>query len=119
MSLDYDVEGDERDDGWTEAAVDVTTPDHKVRVLSERCATCIIGGEQSITPSLRSGRLRTLIAEAADGHIPCHSTLSNTEPHAAVCAGWFEKFGMQSNYIRVMDRLGGLEFVSLPDGGAS
>lgn len=103
--------------GWTTAAVNVTDENHQVRVLSERCATCILGGERSITPHLRRGRLKDLVARASDGHVPCHSTLSNTNPNAAVCAGWFEQFGAQSNYIRVMGRLGGLRFVPLPPKG--
>jgi hypothetical protein len=108
-------EDEDGDTGWTSAAVKVTDENHKVRVLSERCTTCILGGERSITPRLARGRLKDLITRAADGHIPCHSTLSNTDPHAAICAGWFETFGMESNYIRVMGRLGGLVFVPAPE----
>lgn len=122
MSDAFEFEdGDETDEtGWSAAAVNVTGRNGRVRVLAERCATCILGGEQSITPHLRSGRLKDLITRAADGHIPCHSTLSNTNPGAAICHGWFDKFGMESNYIRVMGRLGGLEFVPLAvEGGAS
>jgi len=120
MSIDYDWDDDEdeRDDGWTEAAVDVTDDKRRIRVLSERCATCILGGEKSITPHLARGRLKDLVERAADGHIPCHSTLSNTDPHAAVCRGWYEAFGAQSNYMRVMERLGGVVEVPLPGGGS-
>lgn len=121
MTEAHDYDDEVGEDGWTAAAVNVMDADtNKVRVLSERCATCILGGERSITPHLRGGRLKDLITRAADGHIPCHSTLDNSNPRAAICAGWFEKFGMQSNYIRVMGRLGGLEFVAPPaKGGAS
>lgn len=111
MSLDYDWgydDEDERDDGWTEAAVNVLDEKRRIRVLTERCTTCILGGAQSITSHLRSGRLKDLVEDASDGHIPCHSTLSNSDPHAAVCRGWYEAFGPQSNYIRVMERLGGI-----------
>ena len=111
--IEFDDELDERDDGGTEAAVNVLDENRRTRVLTERCATCILGGEKSITPHLARGRVKDLIERAADGHIPCHSTLSNSAPHAAVCRGWYEKFGHLSNYIRVMERLGGIVEVPL------
>jgi hypothetical protein len=110
-TFEYDAVGE---DGWTAAAVNVRGENGKVRVLSERCTTCILGGDQSITPHLGRGRLKDLVERAADGHIPCHSTLDNANPGAAICHGWFDKFGMESNFVRVMGRIGGLEFVPLP-----
>ncbi len=118
ISWDDDTyEDEDGDTGWTTAAVNVMDDNHKIRVLNERCVTCILGGERSITPHLARGRLKDLVTRAADGHVPCHSTLDNDNPRAAICAGWFERFGMESNYIRVMSRLGGLKFVP-KDGGS-
>lgn len=102
--------------GWTAAAVNVSGPGGNMRVLNERCKTCILGGADSIAPGLRPGRLKELVSEASDSYVVCHSTLSNTNPHGAVCRGWYERFGAQSNAIRVMGRIGGIAFVDLdPD----
>lgn len=61
--------------------------DNGVRVMAERCSTCIF------TPGafdLRPGRLKQLTASAvaADSAIVCHRTLD--EDLQAVCRGFYE-----------------------------
>jgi hypothetical protein len=89
----------------------------KVRRCASRCTTCIIGGEESITPMLAPGRLKDLIERAADSYVVCHSTIPGRKVQAAVCRGWYEKFGAESNWVRTMGRLIGFVDVEIPEKG--
>jgi hypothetical protein len=88
------------------------------RVLSEQCATCIFrpGNPMHLNP----GRVREMVAgalEQGSQGIICHSTLSYGEHPGfggALCRGFYDRYGSQSNFIRVIGRLGGFTEVDLP-----
>ncbi len=102
--------------GWTPEAIDVRDPTtKKLRLLNSRCTTCILGGDDSITPALRPGRLRELIKNIGDSYLACHSTLSNERPAAAICHGWDKAFGHTSQTMRIMERLNGFLLVDPPE----
>jgi hypothetical protein len=89
----------------------------KIRRCAGRCTTCIIGGEESITPMLQPGRLKDLIERARDSYVVCHSTIPGRKVQAAVCRGWYEQFGAASNWVRSMDRLFGFVDMEIPEKG--
>jgi hypothetical protein len=79
-----------------------------VRVLSERCATCVFRPGNLM--HLRPGRLRELVREnlAAGALLTCHDTLSygaHPEVGEAVCRGFWDRYRQQTNTWRVMERL--------------
>jgi hypothetical protein len=69
---------------------------------------------------LRPGRLRSMISEALrEGcqGIICHDTLSHGQHPdfgPALCRGFYDAFGDQSNFVRVIGRIGGFDEVELP-----
>jgi len=91
---------------------------HRPRLLSRQCATCILLPGNRM--SLRPGRLKDLVAGALQQGcqgIICHDTLSyGPNPHfgPALCRGFYDQFGPRSNFIRVMERLGGFTEVDPP-----
>lgn len=109
--------------GWTAAAVNVLDEHGNLRVLDDRCTTCILGGERSVTKSLRPGRVAQMVADSRfAGHVPCHTTLSNERPGAAVCHGWWVAVREVNTVVRIMERLGALRMVplsSLPSAAAA
>lgn len=84
----------------------------KPRVLSEQCVTCIFRPGNLM--NLREGRLQQIVRDtcAAGSYIVCHETLPGMpgEDTPALCRGFYDRYG--TNFIRVMDRLGG--FVEIP-----
>lgn len=86
------------------------------RVLAEKCSTCIFHSGNRM--HLKSGRVKEMTEDALNGggYITCHHTLpfgQYPEAGEAICRGFFDAFGPQSNVIRVWGRLGG--FVEVPD----
>lgn len=91
----------------------------KPRVLSEQCATCI--GRPGNVMNLRPGRVKGLvngaIQQGSQG-IPCHETLSygqHPETGEAMCRWFYDTFGHLCNYVRIMQRLGGFEEVTIKE----
>jgi hypothetical protein len=90
------------------------------RVLSEKCATCILApGDQA---GLRPGRLKAMVGDATgegtEGII-CHETMT-TGPYPdfgpALCRGFYDAYGHLNNFVRVMSRIGdGFLEVKPPD----
>jgi hypothetical protein len=90
---------------------------HNLRVLDAQCPTCIYlpGNLMHLNP----GRLREMteggLQEGCQGVI-CHETLPGREDGflPAVCGGFYLKYGPRNNCIRVMERINGVEKVTLP-----
>lgn len=80
-----------------------------VRVMAERCATCIFRPGNLM--HLQPGRVRDMVADVRriDGCIPCHKTLDREEQ--AVCRGQFEV--AQTQPLQLAERLGLIEEVTL------
>jgi len=87
----------------------------KPRVLTDQCETCIYHPGNLM--HLRPGRLREMTLDAlrqgCQGVI-CHDTLYRTDFTPALCRGFYDKFGPQNNFIRVMWRIGGFTEVNPP-----
>jgi hypothetical protein len=104
------------DEAERREAPDVTDPvTRRPRRLSEMCATCIMRAPADGQIQLAAERLREFINEvrAADSYVVCHSTLpgmSDAEP--AICRGYADRYS--SNYLRIMERLGGFVDVEPP-----
>lgn len=114
MSANYEVEDDEGYQPQDLNILDRKTG--KPRLLQTMCDTCVFHPGNLM--HLKSGRLKDMVEGAlAEGtYIVCHSTLPgalNAEgTQAAVCRGFYEKFGDQSTELRVYTRLGGFEEVA-------
>jgi len=70
---------------------------------------------------LRAGRLQQMVREAtAQGSqgIICHQTLSYGDHPGfgppALCAWFYERYGHLTNFIRVIERIGGFTVVDPP-----
>lgn len=76
-----------------------------VRVLTERCDTCIFRPGNLM--QLQPGRVRDMVREIkkTDGCIPCHKTLDFKEQ--AICRGQFET--VPTAPIQIAERLGCIE----------
>lgn len=90
----------------------------KPRLLSEQCATCIYrpGNPMHLQP----GRLRQMTTAALQQGIQgviCHDTLPYGDHPGfggTLCRGFYDKFGPASNFIRVIERIGGFQEVPPP-----
>ena len=87
------------------------------RVCDDLCSTCIFRPGNLM--QLRPGQVRQMVQDSLEGggFITCHATLPSTagRGHAAVCRGFFNRFGHRSNLLRIFGRLGGFDFVTPPD----
>lgn len=88
-----------------------------LRVLTEKCGTCIFrpGNRMRLNP----GRLREMTEGAVQqgGYITCHDTLTygaNPDFGPAVCRGFYDAHGHRSNLVRIMQRLSGIAEVAPP-----
>lgn len=86
-------------------------------VLREKCATCIFRPGNRM--HLRPGRVDDMVREALanGGHITCHATLAYCDPQPAgeaVCRGFYDVHGPDSNLIRIAHRLGVVREVDVP-----
>jgi hypothetical protein len=101
----------------TETCFDPAT--HRPRLLSVQCQTCIFRPGNPMR--LRAGRLRQMVRDAlqqGSQGIICHSTVSygaNPDFGGALCRGFYDAYGPQNNFVRVMERLGGFTEVDPPD----
>lgn len=111
-----DDDYEEDDDGDAVRGGDILGPDGP-RVCAEKCSTCIFRPGNLM--QLRPGRVRQMVQEALNGggFITCHSTLPSTggRGREAVCRGFFDSYGGQSNLLRIFGRLGGFDMVTPPD----
>lgn len=86
-------------------------------LLREQCGSCVFRPGNPM--HLRPGRLRDLVAEnhRRGTALICHETLSfgdHPEVGEALCRGFYDRYGPEINYIRVIERLGGFAEVSIP-----
>jgi hypothetical protein len=95
--------------------------DHKTnrpRLLSAQCETCIFRSGNRM--QLRAGRLRQMVSDAlqqGSQGVICHDTLSygaHPDFGGAMCRGFYDAYGPQNNFVRVMERLGGFTEVDPP-----
>jgi hypothetical protein len=89
----------------------------KLRVLTDKCSTCIFRPGNPM--HLDAGRVRDMVDEslAGGGYITCHQTLTYGEHPdfgPAVCRGFYDAHGHRSNLIRIMGRLDGIAEVPPP-----
>lgn len=85
------------------------------RLCATMCSTCIFhkGNRMHLQP----GRVKGMVQEslARGSFITCHSTLPIAgAPVAAICRGFFDRYGPRSNVIRVWGRLGGFDEIEPP-----
>lgn len=91
------------------------------RLLAEKCETCIFRAGNPMR--LRPGRVKQMVDEslAGGGFITCHKTLPYGEhPNfgEAICRGFFDAHGPNSQVLRSWLRLGPFDEVT-PPGGVS
>ncbi len=112
-----DDEGDDYYEDDEQVQVSALGEDGKIRLLSEKCSTCIFRPGNPM--DLRPGRVRDAVQTAlgGGGYITCHDTLpygANPEYGGAVCRGFFDSYAHLSNYLRICERLGGFTEVPPP-----
>ena len=92
----------------------VIDSDFKARRLTEMCATCIMRSPADGQIQLGSERVRAFITEVRDAgsYVVCHSTILRDDVQPAICRGFADRYG--SNYLRIMERLGGFADVPPP-----
>lgn len=75
----------------------------RVRLLSERCRTCVFGTNPPVPPA----RVRQVIQDnLREGTLlMCHSTLYGQADAEAMCRGYWDAHRHRTNTARVMDRL--------------
>jgi hypothetical protein len=71
------------------------TPDG-LRVMAERCETCIFRPGNPM--QLNRGRVREMVSESikCDSFIPCHHALYESDEAPAVCRGFYDAYGDQT-----------------------
>lgn len=87
-------------------------------MLKEQCDTCIFrpGNKMHLNPGRVAQMVRDANREGSQGII-CHKTLpfgDNPDMGGALCRGYYDSNGPNNNFIRVMERIGGFEEISLP-----
>lgn len=111
--LDWEDEEEDEED----TRQDAVGADRKLRVLTEKCSTCIFRPGNPMR--LDAGRVRGMVEDAltGGGYITCHQTLTYGDHPGfgpAVCRGFHDAHGYRSNLIRIMGRLGGITEVAPP-----
>lgn len=83
MMFEGEDEEEEGEDGWQTPPFDAQ---HKLRIMAERCSTCIFRPGNLM--SLNDGRVREMLQSVVrhDSYITCHQTLGTDEP-GAICKG--------------------------------
>jgi hypothetical protein len=103
--IDFEID-DDWDDEDAAPGPSALDPDTKrVRILSEKCATCIFKPGNKM--ELREGARDQLVEEtlAADSYIVCHSTLpyfKHPEAQPAVCRGFWDVHARDSLATRLV-----------------
>ncbi|MFD5319402.1 hypothetical protein [Streptomyces sp. NPDC127098] len=106
----------EDDDAACVPVADALTGD--VRVLAERCSTCILRPGNPYRRTMPQ-TVRDMIAEAAavEGHVTCHKTLPGVAPagvEPAICRGYADAHGHRSLALRFGAALGTLRELPPP-----
>lgn len=91
--------------------------DGKLRVLTEKCSTCVFhpGNRMRLNP----GRLQDLVQQnlSAGAALVCHATLTygdHPDFGPALCRGFYDAHGYKVNVVRIMQRLDGITEVPPP-----
>jgi hypothetical protein len=80
---------------------------HDLRVMEDKCSTCIFGDHTTRAATAR--RVREMVEETRQdelgmGHIPCHHTLPYSSPpqtKSAICRGWWDLEGKKTWWGRL------------------
>lgn len=76
-----------------------------LKVLKKCCGECLFTKNKIVSDKRREQLLKEI--EAKDSHFICHK--ASMQDKEAVCRGFYEK--KTSNFIRISQRLGMIEFV--------
>jgi hypothetical protein len=110
-------EDEDEDDGYEDREQSYLPPGGRPRLLSEQCATCVYRPGNPM--QLRRGRLKQMTqAGIAGGGVTCHDTLTygaHPDFGPALCRGFYDNYGHQTNLIRIYERLGGFDEVDPPE----
>ncbi|MET8412392.1 hypothetical protein ABZV34_30580 [Streptomyces sp. NPDC005195] len=114
--MSTDTEGLYEDDTVSCPVADEATGE--VRVLSERCSTCIFRPGNPFRSTMPT-TIRDMIAEAVavEGHVTCHATLPGSRPagvEPAICRGFADTYGHRSLALRFGDALGMIREIPPP-----
>lgn len=91
--------------------------DNRPQVFTEQCLTCVFRPGNQM--KLRKGRLKELIQDNVrnGAALVCHETLPYG-PHPEIgetyCRGFYDRVSTRSNFIRIMQRLGGFKEIAPP-----
>ena len=80
------------------------------QVANKQCENCLLGPNALVSPEAVRQHLKT--CREKDCHFICHK--ASMEGKDICCRGFYDT--QTSNLIRVMQRIGGIEFVELPEG---
>lgn len=85
----------------------------RLRMLSEKCSTCILRPASDGRIPLRAGRLKEFLDEAleSESYVVCHSTLYRDDVKPAICRGFADSY--DTRMLR-MARVLGFEEVPPP-----
>jgi hypothetical protein len=94
--------------------------DGKPRLLADQCGTCILrpGNLMHLRPGRLADLMRDALRQGCQGMI-CHATLPGMAPDGyrpAMCRGFYDQYGARSNFVRVIERIGGFTVVARPPG---
>ncbi len=73
----------------------------KLKICANPCSQCLFSKSRIVSADRKAEILTD--CRRTDSHFVCHKT------EDAVCAGFYKRF--DTNLIRIMGRLGGLEFI--------
>ncbi|KOT61974.1 hypothetical protein ADK43_11425 [Streptomyces rimosus subsp. rimosus] len=118
MSGMPNIAKDEFPDASPEHAPVADASTGKIRVLSERCASCIFRPGNPFRATMPA-RISSMVADAAaaEGHVTCHATLPDSAPAGvatAICKGFADAHGDRSLALRLGAALGNLREVPPP-----
>lgn len=80
-----------------------------MRIAKERCKNCLLGPDALVSPAQVKAHLQKCARD--DSHFICHRASMKGED--ICCRGFYDT--RTTNLIRVMGRLGAIEFVDLPE----
>lgn len=81
-----------------------------MKVCKTRCKNCLFSKDKIV-----SAKRKKIILEDCRKrgvHFICHKAQGKD----VTCSGFYKKLGHTANLIRIMERIGGIEFVTLPAG---
>lgn len=78
-----------------------------MKVFSECCKNCLLSPDRIVSPKVANGIVKKCVQEQS--HFICHK--ASMEGKDIMCHTFYEKFGHYSQLLRIMERLGCVEFV--------